>query len=71
MLDSLVYFVISSTGAGAMARITDADKKRPTKKKPASPDSVIKGAKAGAAELSEDELKDVSGGTYLKLGHKE
>ena len=54
-----------------MARITNADKKRPTKKKPASPDSVIKGAKAGAAELSEDELKDVSGGTYLKLGHKE
>lgn len=44
----------------------DTDKKpSPDKKKPASPDTLAKGGKAGKAELSEDELKDVSGGEIL------
>lgn len=54
------------------ARKTQTTKtdKSPTKKKPASPDALIKSG--DKAELSEDELKDVSGGpiymnTNLKI----
>jgi hypothetical protein len=36
--------------------------KSPGKTKPASPDALVKGSKTGKVELSEDELKDVSGG---------
>ncbi len=39
------------------------DKKTsPGEKKPASPETLITGGKAGKLELTEDELKDVSGG---------
>ncbi len=34
----------------------------PGKKKPASPDTLVKGGKIDKTELSEDQLKDVSGG---------
>jgi hypothetical protein len=45
------------------ARNIETDKKTsPGAKKPASPDTLIKGGKTGKIELSEDELKDVSGG---------
>ncbi len=48
-------------------RKTEADKNaRPGKKKPASPETLIKGGKTGKPELSEDELKDVSGGYIYK-----
>jgi hypothetical protein len=54
------------------ARHIDTDKNAsPGKKKPASPDSLIKGGKTAEVELSEDELKDVSGGllpAVIKLG---
>jgi len=36
---------------------------RTGKKKPASPDSLVKGSKNDTVELSEHELKDVSGGS--------
>jgi len=40
------------------------DKTSPGKKKPSTPDSLIKGDKAGKPELSEDELKNVTGGSF-------
>jgi bacteriocin-like protein len=44
-------------------RNIDTEKKTtPGEKKPASPDSLIKGGKTGKIELSEDELTEVSGG---------
>ena len=42
------------------ARKTEINKNQ--KKKPASPDTLVKGGKTGKPELSEDELKDVAGG---------
>jgi bacteriocin-like protein len=54
--------------AVAMARSTDISKTT-GKKKPASPDTLVKTDKTGKVELSEDELKKVSGG--LKLDYKE
>lgn len=50
-------------------RNIDKDKKPSTeKKKPGSPDTLIKGGKSDKVELSEDELKDVTGGPiYIKL----
>jgi len=42
----------------------------PGAKKPTSPDTLIKGGKTGKVELSEDELKDVSGGAvdaFIKI----
>jgi bacteriocin-like protein len=50
-----------------MARTTTT--KTPTgKKKPSSPDTLIRSGKDSKTELSEDELKKVSGG--LKLDYK-
>jgi hypothetical protein len=48
------------------------DKKpSPQRKKAAAPDKLLKGGKANEAELSEDELKDVSGGPiYVKYDYK-
>ena len=44
-------------------RNSDTDKKTsPGKKKPPSPDTLVKGGKTDQVELSEDELKDISGG---------
>jgi bacteriocin-like protein len=44
-------------------RNIDTDKKTtPGAKKPASPDTLIKDSKTGKVELSEDELKNVTGG---------
>jgi hypothetical protein len=51
-------------------RNTDTQKSATAKKKPASPDTLTKSGEAGKVELSEDELKDVSGGAfdaYLKI----
>ena len=45
-------------------RKIDTTKTPTEKKKPASPDSVVKGDKTGKAELTEDQLKDVSGGSF-------
>jgi bacteriocin-like protein len=45
------------------ARNIETEKKTlPGAKKPASPDAVVKGGETGKPELSEDELKEVSGG---------
>lgn len=46
-----------------MARTTDTGKQKPSgKKKPSSPEQLIKDGKESKTELSEDELKDVTGG---------
>jgi hypothetical protein len=46
------------------ARNIETDgKTSPGKKKPPSPDTLVKGSKTDKFELSEDELKDISGGT--------
>jgi bacteriocin-like protein len=47
---------------------TNKTKKGPGKKPAGSPDDLIKGRKGKTAELSEEELKKVSGGTAL--GHE-
>jgi bacteriocin-like protein len=47
-----------------MARTNIKGKTSPNKKKPTSPDDLVKAGKAGKAELSEDELKEVSGGAF-------
>ena len=44
------------------ARTADRKDTSPSKKQPASPDIRIKNNKTEKAELSEDELKDVTGG---------
>jgi len=46
------------------ARDNDTDKKTSPGKKPASPDTAVKRDKTGKSELSDDELKDVSGGSF-------
>ena len=43
-------------------RSTDAKKTSAGKKTPAARDSLVKSGQTGKVELSEDELKDVSGG---------
>ena len=46
------------------SRNTDTSKKPRPGKKPTSPDTLVKSGKKGTAELSEDELKDVAGGSF-------
>jgi hypothetical protein len=43
--------------------------KSPASGKPASPDALVKPGKGGAVELSEEDLKKVSGG-FLKTTYK-
>jgi|SwirhisoilCB1_FD_contig_51_6611689_length_714_multi_2_in_0_out_0_3 hypothetical protein len=47
-----------------MAAPKDSPSKAPEPKKPTSPDSLVKGSEASKVELSEDELRKVSGGLY-------
>ena len=47
----------------ATRNIGTGNKKSPGRKKPTSPDTLVKGGKSGNPELREDELRDITGGT--------
>jgi bacteriocin-like protein len=53
-----------------MAAAKKASSKSPAKGKPGSPDALAKAGKRGAIELSEEDLKKISGGTAIKIGAK-
>ena len=49
----------------ATRNIDKGNKKPRGKKKPSSPDALVKAGRAGKPELTEDELRDVTGGSPL------
>ncbi|HXP78082.1 MAG TPA: hypothetical protein VN823_28350 [Stellaceae bacterium] len=51
-----------------MASSSTRDKKAPEKKKPSSPDTLVRGKKGADIELSEEDLKQVTGAA-AKKGH--
>jgi len=50
-----------------MAAAKKASSKSPAKGKPGSPDALAKADKPGEIELSEEDLKKVSGGMAIKV----